>query len=369
MTYIWEHEHWTNFTWDQEAIEEKLREIRKTQGRIEGTLGMYGFDRQRDAYLDTLVGEIQSSSEIEGELYTKDEVRSSVARKLGFERGGLLQPDRNVDGVVAMALDAARNPGEPLTRERLFDWHRHLFPEGRSGTNRIITGQWRTDAEGPMRVISGPMGRETVHFTAPPASAIEGEMDAFLAWFEARDYALDPIVKSALAHFRFVTIHPFDDGNGRIARAIADLQLARADGGGDRYYSMSVQIRKSRKTYYSLLEEAQKGTGDLTRWVTWYVGCLSDALAGTEEALEGVRDRARFWDRANAIELNARQRKMLTLMLDGFKGNMTSSKWATLAKCSQDTAGRDIAALVNAGLLEKSSAGGRSTSYGAILKP
>ncbi len=363
MAYIWEQDKWTHFTWDDGEIAEPLRRIRVARGRLSAQLELYGLEKTRESALEAVTAEIQASGEIEGEYYGREDVRSSVARHLGLDIGALLPADRYVDGVVEMTLDAAANPEEALTEERLFRWHRLLFPEGRSGINRIRTGEWRDDREGRMRVISGSMGREKIHFEAPPAERIPAEIESFLAWFESRDPRNDPVITSALAHFRFVTIHPFEDGNGRIARAIADMALARGEPGEARSYSMSAQIRKDRKNYYRLLEETQKGRGNLTEWLVWYVERLSAAIAQAEDALKSVRERSIFWERANRCMLNERQRNMLEHMLDGFEGNMTSSKWASLAKCSQDTAGRDIAALLASGLLEKGEAGGRSTAY------
>lgn len=363
MTYIWERENWTAFTWDAALLAQPLRDILVARGRLMAKLELFGLETSQNSNLEVLTSEIQASSEIEGEYFRREDVRSSVARRLGLEIGSLLPADRHVDGVVEMSLDATGNAEAPLTKDRIFDWHRLIFPEGRSGITKIRTGSWRDDREGRMRVISDSMGRERVHYEAPPAERIDGEIAAFLEWFERRDPLADPIIKSALAHFRFVTIHPFEDGNGRIARAIADLALARGERGERRAYSMSAQIRKDRKNYYETLEGAQKGDRDLTQWLFWYVGRLTEAISEAENALATVRNRAVFWERANRIGLNGRQRAMLTRMLDGFEGKMTSSKWAQLAKCSQDTAGRDIAGLIAAGLLEKGEAGGRSTGY------
>lgn len=363
MTYIWERDNWTQFTWNTEALAETLRAVLVSRGRLMAKLELFGFEAGSNAALEAVTAEIQASSEIEGEYFRREDVRSSVARRLGLDIGALLPADRHVDGVVEMTLDAAGNADAALTEDRIFDWHRLLFPEGRSGINKIRTGAWRDDRDGRMRVISGSMGKERVHYEAPPAERITGEMADFLDWFERRDAADDPVIISGIAHFWFVTVHPFEDGNGRIARALADMALARGERGETRAYSMSAQIRKDRKTYYTLLEEAQKGTGDLTNWLVWYVERLAAAISEAEKALDGVRDRSLFWERANRCGLNGRQREMLRLMMDGFEGKMTSSKWATLAKCSQDSAGRDIAALVAAGLLEKGEAGGRSTGY------
>jgi len=320
-----------------------------------------GFNVKQKTELAFLTETIDTSGQIEGENLGVEAIRSSVARRLGVETGGLMPIDRHVDGVVDMMLDATRNAALPLTDERLVGWQSALFPTGRSGIGKIITGAYRNDSEGLMRVISGSMGHEKIHYVAPPASQIPRETRNFLDWYNSDQ--VEPLLKSAVAHLWFVTIHPFDDGNGRISRAIAEMSLVRADGSPMRFYSITAEIRKERARYYSILEETQKGNLDITDWILWYLECLSRALGCSREALRAVRERAVFWERANSTNLNARQRSMISLMLDGFEGKMTTSKWSTLCKCSQDTASRDIISLIDSGLMERSAASGRSTGY------
>ncbi|MBU6207315.1 MAG: Fic family protein [Alphaproteobacteria bacterium] len=321
-----------------------------------------GFPLRNEAVLQTLTEDVLKSSEIEGELLDKEQVRSSIARRLGMDIGGLVPADRNVEGIVDMMLDATQNYATPLDRERLFGWHAALFPTGRSGMSRITVGAWRTAGAGPMQVVSGPIGREHVHFEAPDATALDREMSAFIDWFE-NGADIDPVVKAGLAHLWFVTIHPFDDGNGRIGRAIADLALARSESSAQRFYSMSAQIRVERQAYYDKLEAVQKGGLDVTSWLTWFLDCLDRAINGAETVLGSVLLKARFWEAHRDTPMNDRQRKIINLLLGDFEGKLTSSKWARIAKCSQDTALRDIDALVKHGVLAKEDAGGRSTSY------
>lgn len=321
-----------------------------------------GFQLRTEAVLDTLTEDVLKSSEIEGEKLDRDQVRSSIARRLGIEIGGLTPADRNVEGVVEMMLDATQHYDEPLTAQRLFDWHAALFPTGRSGMSRINVGAWRDDKKGPMQVVSGPIGKERVHYEAPVAARLRGEMKKFLAWFE-KESSTDLVLKAGLAHLWFVTIHPFDDGNGRIARAIADMVLARSEQSSQRFYSMSAQIQQERKSYYEILEATQKADVDVTRWLEWFLVCLGRAFDRAETILAAVLVKARFWDRFTATEFNERQRSMINRLLNGFEGKLTSSKWAKLEKCSQDTALRDIEDLIEKGALTKDSAGGRSTSY------
>jgi len=320
-----------------------------------------GFPLRSEAVLQTLTEDVLMSSAIEGEILDRQQVRSSIARRLGMDIAGLVQADRNVEGVVEMTLDATQHYGRPLTTERLFDWHAALFPTGRSGMTRITVGAWRTDRDGPMRVVSGPIGRERVHYEAPAAQRLEVEMAQFLQWFETA--TPDPVVKAAIAHLWFVTIHPFEDGNGRIARAIADLALARADESVQRFYSMSAQIRAERNAYYDTLETAQKGDTDITHWLLWFIACLDRAIEGAEVTLANVMRKARFWESMQGQALNARQRKVLGRLLDGFDGKLTNSKWAKLTKTSADTALRDITDLVRRGIFVRDPGGGRSTSY------
>ena len=360
--YIWEREGWPGFTWKTDRIVSKLATVRHAQGRLLGRMEGLGFRLKQEAQLHTLTQDVIKSSEIEGERLDADQVRSSIARRLGMDIAGLVPADRNVEGVVEMMLDATQHFDEPLTVKRLFDWHASLFPTGRSGMNRIKVGAWRDDAEGPMRVVSGPIGRERVHYQAPPADRVSAEMKAFLKWFNA-DGDSDPVLKSGLAHFWFVTVHPFEDGNGRIARAIADLVLARSEESPQRFYSMSSRIRHERKAYYDVLEQSQRGTLDITSWLDWFLDCLGRALADSDATLSGIMQKAKYWERFAQAGLNERQIKVLNRMLDGFEGKMTSSKWAKVAKCSQDTANRDIQDLIDKGALKKGAAGGRSTSY------
>jgi Fic family protein len=325
-------------------------------------MGALGFNLQQEAVLRTLAADVLKSSEIEGEKLNAEQVRSSIARRLGMDIGALTPADRHVEGIVEMMLNATRQYNEPLTVERLFAWHASLFPTGYSGMKKIRTGAWRDDSTGPMQVVSGPLGKERVHFEAPKTDRIAGEMRSFLHWFKGKDPA-DLVLKAGLAHLRFVTIHPFDDGNGRIARAIADMALARSENSPQRFYSMSAQIRQERNAYYDVLEATQKGTMDVTRWLEWFLGCLGRAIDGAQVTLGAVLGEASFWERIRSVPLNDRQRLVINRLLDGFEGKLTSSKYAQLAKCSQDTAHRDILALVDHGVLVRNPEGGRSTSY------
>ena len=327
-------------------------------GRIENI----GFDLKREALLRTLTQDVVKSSEIEGELLNKDQVRSSIARRLGLKISGSVDSDRYVDGVVEMMVDATQSYDAPLTDDRLFGWHAALFPTAHSGIYKITVGKWRTAEGGPMQVVSGAMGKERVHYEAPEADRLPAEMATFLAWFNDKS-SNDPVIKAAIAHLWFLTIHPFDDGNGRIARAIADMQLARADGSSYRFYSMSSQIQAKRKEYYEILEKTQKGSMDITPWLKWFLHCLDTAISNADAVVESVLVKTRFWEAYREHDLNARQRTMLNKLMDGFIGKLTSSKWATITKSSQDTAGRDIQDLVTKGLLVRDEGGGRSTSY------
>jgi Fic family protein len=362
MPWIYEAETWPNLTWDSEKLAPKLAAVRHQQGRLLGRMETLGFDLKQEATLTTLTSDVIKSSAIEGEHLNPEEVRSSIARRLGLDIGGLAPASRNVEGIVEMMLDATQRHGRPLTAARLFAWHAALFPTGRSGMLPITVGAWRPASAGPMQVVSGPYGRETVHYEAPIAETLEAEMAAFLAWFES-DPEVDPVFRAGIAHLWFVTIHPFEDGNGRIARAIADMALARADGVLERYYSMSTQIEAERKDYYRELECQQQATVDITRWLDWFLGCLGRAIEGAEASLEAVLFKARFWARANQFPINERQHNVINRMLNGFKGHLNTSKYAKLAKCSPDTALRDIRALLDYGLIVKNPGGGRSTSY------
>jgi Fic family protein len=360
--YLWGKSDWPAFTWDEKTLARLLAQVSREQGRLLGKMEALGFDLRSEAHLRTLTEDVVKSSEIEGEKLDRDQVRSSIARRLGMDVGGLVPADRDVEGVVEMMLDATGNYAEALTKERLFAWHASLFPTGRSGMSIIRVGTWRDDNTGPMQVVSGAIGKEKVHYEAPPAARLPDEMAKFLQWFE-HPQEIDPLLTAGLAHLWFVTIHPFDDGNGRIARAIADMALARSEKTGQRFYSMSAQIRRERNDYYTTLEETQKGGLDVTRWQAWFLGCLLRAIDGAQETLGAVLSKAQFWERFAKEPLNERQIKVLNQLLDGFEGKLTTSKWAKLAKCSQDTAYRDILDLIDRGALRKDSGGGRSTSY------
>lgn len=363
--YIWEQEDWPNLTWDEQKLSRLLAKVSREQGRLLGRMEGLGFDLRAEAHLRTLTQDVIQSSEIEGEKLDTEQVRSSIARHLGMDIAGSVPADRHVEGVVDMMLDATGNYDKPLTQDRLFGWHASLFPAGRSGIHKINVGAWRDDSTGPMQVVSGPIGKQTVHYEAPPAGHLPKEIKAFLSWFKQPGDA-DPLLIAGLAHLWFVTLHPFDDGNGRIARAIADMALARAEHTGQRFYSMSAQIRTERKAYYDMLELTQKGSSDITTWQEWFLSCLLRAIEGAHDTLETVLGKARFWDRFAKEPLNDRQIKVLNRVLDGFEGKLTSSKWAKLAKCSQDTAYRDILDLIERGALQKDPGGGRSTSYSII---
>jgi Fic family protein len=360
--YIHERKDWPRFRWNMEKLAEPLASVRYRQGGLIGQMKGLGFRLQQEAVLETLTKDVLKTSEIEGEKLDAEQVRSSVARRLGLDIGGLKPADRNVDGVVEMMLDATRRYDRPLTDERVFGWHAALFPTGRSGMTKIKTGAWRAESAGPMQVVSGAVGREKVHFEAPKADRLKKEMVSFLDWFEGKD-AIDPVLKSGLAHLWFVTVHPFEDGNGRMARAIADMALARSEHSSQRFYSMSAQIKLEHKAYYDILESTQKGTMEVTAWMLWFLDCLGRAIDGAHVTLKTVLDKARFWDRVKEMQLNDRQRSVINRLMDGIEGKLTSTKYAKLTKCSQDTAHRDILALVERGVLVQNPEGGRSTSY------
>ncbi len=360
--YIHELQDWPRFDLNRERLAEPLADVRHRQGRLIGHMEALGFSLRQEAILQTLTADVLKSSEIEGEKLDAEQVRSSIARRLGMDIRALKPADRHVEGIVEMMLDATRHYEQPLTAERLFSWHASLFPTGRSGMTKIRAGTWRDDSTGPMEVVSGPVGKERVHFEAPPAKRLDREMQAFLGGFNA-NADIDPVLKAGLAHLWFVTIHPFDDGNGRIARAIADMALARSENSPQRFYSMSAQIQLERAGYYDILEHTQKATMDVTSWMEWFLGCLGRAIDGAQTTLGAVLDKARFWERVQGIPLNERQRLVLNRLLDGFEGKLTTSKYAKLATCSQDTALRDILPLVEHGVLVRNPEGGRSTSY------
>lgn len=357
--YIYQYQNWTSFTWNDAAINALFGEVRHLQGKISGQMNALGFSTKEEATLTTLTLDVVKSSEIEGENLNYDQVRSSIARRLGINIAGLPVPDRNVEGVVDMMLDATQNYLHPLTEERLFAWHAALFPTGYSGMYKIEVANYRT---GEMQVVSGPMGKEKIHYQAIAASQVKTEMDHFLNWFNQIDQT-DPVIKAAIAHFWFIIIHPFDDGNGRIARAISDLMLARSENSHERFYSMSSQILAEQKRYYEILQKVQHSSGDITEWLYWFLNCLKNALIETEGTLRKILRKAEFWKIHESTPFNERQRLVLNKLLDGFEGKLKTSKWSKIAKCSPDTALRDIKDLMEKGILRQEEHGGRSTNY------
>ncbi|MEQ9412327.1 MAG: Fic family protein [Cyclobacteriaceae bacterium] len=364
--YVHERKGWPNFKWDDEQLLQILAEVRHHQGKLLGRMEGLGFQQKEEASLQTLTEDVIKSSAIENEILPVDQVRSSIARRLGLDIAGMVHSERGVDGVVEMMMDATQHFEKPLTDKRLFGWHSALFPTGKSGMYPITVGSWRSSRNDPMQVVSGPMGKEKVHFVAPEASRLKTEMDRFFHWFNNFN-SIDTLLKAGVAHLWFVTVHPLEDGNGRVARAIADMQISRSDKSSQRFYSMSSQIRTERKEYYSLLEKTQRGDLDITPWLTWFLQCLNRAIANSEVRLSGVLTRSKFWERNSSMDFNSRQRIMLTKLLDDFEGKLTSSKWAKMVKCSQDTSLRDIQDLVDKKILEKEPGGGRSTSYRLVL--
>ncbi len=360
--YIHQRDNWPDFTWKNDEIVIPLSEVRNMQGRLIGRMESLGFDLKDEALLETLTLDVLKSSEIEGELLNPAQVRTSIAQKLGMDFAGFVMSDRNIDGMVDMMIDATKNCFKPLTTERLFDWHAALFPTGRSSMFKIIVADWRKDITGTMQVVSGAAGREKVHYQAPDANLIDSEMKRFLEWFNS-DNKVDLVVKAAIAHLWFLSIHPFQDGNGRITRALTDMLLARSDKSTQRFYSMSAQIQVERNQYYNILEKTQKGDLEITEWIKWFLNCLINALKSTDITLLRILFKADFWNKNSKTVINERQNKVLNRLLDGFDGKLTSMKWAKIAKCSKDTAIRDINDLINKGVLQKETAGGRSTSY------
>lgn len=364
--WIYQRKSWPNFTWDANTLADQLAELHHAQGKLLGRMEGLGFEFKQEASLNILTSDIVKSSAIEGEHLNPTEVRSSIARHLGIDIAGLVPASRHVDGIVEMMLDATQHFSKPLTKARLCHWHAALFPTGYSGISPIIVGRWRTPDLGPMQVVSGPIGREKVHFEAPHAEQLDHEIKSFLTWFEKKEKC-DPVIKAGLAHFWFVTIHPFEDGNGRIARAIGDMALARADGIADRFYSLSTQIGAERKMYYQQLEMQQRGTLDVTNWLSWFLDCLGRAITNAEEIISHVLYKVKLWDKLNQVSINERQRLIVNRMLEiDFEGYINTSKYAKLAKCSSDTALRDIQELKAAGILLQNPGGGRSTSYRLI---
>lgn len=364
--YIHQHENWPNFEWDSAYLLPLIGEVRNMQGNLFGKMEALGFELRNEAQLESLSQDVIKSSEIEGEILDKDQVRSSLARRLGIEISGLIDSDRNVDGVVEMMLDATQNYDQELNEKRLFAWHSSLFPSGWSGMHQIKVGQWRNDASGPMQVISGAIGKEKVHFEAPSSNILKKEMKIFLKWFN-NENKLDLVLKAGIAHLWFITIHPFEDGNGRIARALTDLLLTRSENSKQRFYSMSAQIRIERKQYYEILEKTQKQNLNITKWLEWFLVCLKGALELSSIILQKVLIKHDFW-KEHIGKLNSRQEKMMNKLLDGFDGKLTSSKWAKINKCSKDTAIRDIQDLIKKNILRQKAAGGRSTNYELIRK-
>ncbi|MGK5089772.1 Fic family protein [Bdellovibrionota bacterium FG-2] len=365
MRYIYERKNWPEFHWHESHLAERVANLRHQQGRLVGRMEGLGLKFRTEAALQNLTEDVLKSSEIEGERLDRDQVRSSLARRLGVDVGGLIASDRNVEGVVEMMLDATQQFKSSLTNQRLFRWHKALFPAAHSGMTRIRVGRWRDDRAGPMQVVSGAIGRNRIHYQAPEAGRLPDEVRAFLSWFNGQK-SIDPVLKAGVAHLWFVTLHPFDDGNGRIARAIADMSLARSENSPQRFYSMSAQICSERTYYYDVLEATQKGSLDITDWLEWFLSCLGRAFQGSEAIMASVLKKAQFWERWSGEMFNDRQRKIINRLLDGFDSKLTSSKWAALGNCSQDSASRDIDDLVKRNILIKNSGGGRSTSYSLI---
>jgi len=360
--YLYDNQNWPIFEWNSERLLPLLAYVRNRQGKLIGKMGALGFELQNEANLEILTIEILKSTEIEGEFLDREQVRSSIARRLGLDISGLVYSERNVDGIVDLMLDATKKYDKELTKERLFSWHASLFPAGQSGMYKIITGNWRDDSTGPMQVVSGALGKEKVHYQAPPAAQLENEMRIFFDWFNL-EQNVDPVIKAAIAHLWFVTLHPFEDGNGRISRALSDMLLARSDEQSYRFYSMSTQIRKERNSYYDILEKTQKGNLDITNWLEWFLNSLLHSIESSEKLLEKVIYKHEFWLQNSKVSINDRQRKILNMLMDDFEGVLNTTKWAKIEKCSQDTALRDIQDLIEKGILAKSDQGGRSTNY------
>lgn len=358
--YIWQAEDWPLLRWDSEALLEPLSDLSRRLGLLNGRMSALGFKDKSRTHLDALTDELTESSAIEGVRLDAASVRSSIARRLGLEADGLLAEDHYVDGLVDVMLDAVSHCREPLSAERLFAWHAALFPSGRSGMYRITVGDWRKGDE-PMQVVSGAMGHEKVHYEAPPSSLVPSEMSSFMDWCATSGHS--PFIMAAVAHLWFVTIHPFDDGNGRISRTLADMFLSRLDDDKTRYYSMSAEINRNKKSYYEILERTQKGGTDITEWILWFLDCLSQAIERAYCKISRTLEKAAYWERFSDVEVNERQRKVLNRLWDGFEGKLTSSKWAKICHCSQDTALRDITDLIRKGMLRDSGEGGRSANY------
>ncbi len=361
-SFIHQLTHWPQFTWSNEAIIALLSDVRNKQGLLTGKMQAIGFDLQDETYLETLSQDVIKSSEIEGEFLETQQVRSSIARKLGIDIGGLVDSDRHVDGIVDMMMDATQHWQKALSADRLFAWHSSLFPTNKSGMYTIKTGQWRDDYAGPMQVVSGPLGRENVHFEAPNSEMLDKEMAQFIDWVNTSNVN-DPVINAAIAHFWFITIHPFEDGNGRIARAITDMMLCRSENKTQRFYSMSSQIKEERKGFYNILEFTQRANLDITKWLIWFLECLKKALDSSYILVQKIMAKHKFWSENKSVSFNKRQLKIIELLFGDFFGNLTTTKWAKMNKCSQDTALRDIKDLLQKNILEKSEKGGRSTNY------
>ena len=359
MKYIYQYENWSNFSWDEKKIQLILGKVRHMQGKIFGKISTLGFSIKNDTILTTLTLDVLKSSEIEGDILNYEQVRSSIARRLGLEYAGMIHSDRDIDGIVEMMLDATQNYQKPLNEERLFGWHAALFPTGYSGMYKIDAGCYRKDE---MQVVSGTIGKEKIHYQAPPPKQVKHEMDKFLEWFNS-ETKIDLVIKSAIAHFWFIIIHPFDDGNGRIARALSDLLLAKSDDSSERFYSLSDQILLERKIYYKILQKVQHSDGEITEWLLWFLKSLYQALEKTEKSIGKVLYKGDFWNMHKDMKLNSRQRLMINKLLDGFNGKLKTSKWAKITKCSQDTALRDIKDLIEKKILLQEKSGGRSTNY------
>lgn len=363
--YIYQQHNWPAFKWDNDLILPLLTQVRYMQGKLVGKMGILGFELRNEAVFETLTLNVIKTSEIEGEILNLDQVRSSIARRLGIEIPGFIYPDRHVEGIVEMMIDATQNYNKPLTSERLFDWHCAIFPTGKSGMYKISVRKWRDDSNGPMQVVSGAFGKEKVHYQAPDAALLKSEMGQFLKWYN-KDQVQDYVIKAAIAHLWFITLHPFEDGNGRIARALTDMLLAKSDNIAQRFYSMSAQIRVERKQYYEVIERTQKGSLDITEWIKWFLNCLKNSLISAEQILATILNKHQFWSKNAKQIFNDRQVLLLNKLLDGFTGKLNTSKWAKIAKCSADTALRDINDLINKNILQKDLAGGRSTNYELI---
>ena len=360
--YIWQYPEWPSFTWNDSRLIALLSEVRNLEGKIQGMMGGLGFDVQSMTALNVMTEDVLRSNEIEGVILNSDKVRSSIARHLGIDTAGLPQPDHYTEGVVQIMMDAVTNCNKPLTPERLFNWHAALFPTGRSGMYPITVGAYRTGGE-PMQIVSGAMGKEKVHYEAPPSDVVPDMMTDFLRWINSDNTVTDPVLKAAVAHLWFVAIHPFDDGNGRLTRTITDMQLAKADGFPLRFYSMSAEILREKKTYYEILEHTTGNSTDITEWLEWFLNTMKSSILRAEETVKRVVSKSSFWQRHREIPMNERQVKVVNMIWDGFTGKLTSSKWAKITKTSQATALRDITDLIEKGILIAAADGGRSSNY------